>query len=138
MAKSFFNSRKTSCCLINLRSTMSLGRSKDYFTASAMYLVVPRWKSRMEASLKRGASSSSMHGAQTRVAVRWSTLFSPSVADLVYNVRGCLAPLEGLVSWGGCFFPTSITSFPFSSLFLLWSAGLAWVSWTSGGVGSLF
>ena len=93
MAKSFFNPRKTLCCLIDLRSTMSLGRSKDYFTVSATYPVVPRWKSRMEASLKKGASSSSMRGAQTGVVVRWSTLFSPSVADLVYNVRGCLAPL---------------------------------------------
>ena len=110
--------RRSSCHLIDLRSTMSLGNNKDCSTASATYLIVPRWKSQMEASSRRGAPSNSIRGAQTGVATWWSTLFPPSVVDLVCIVQGCLAPLWGLVSLGGWFFPPSITSFPLPSLFL--------------------
>ena len=53
---------------------------------------MPCWNSRMEASLRRGASSSSMCGAQARAAARWSPFLSSSLADLVCIPLGCLAP----------------------------------------------
>ena len=137
MARSLFKLRKTSCCLMDLRSAMSLGSNKDCSTASTTYPAVPRWKSRMEASLRRGAPSSFIRGAQAGPTTRWSPLFSPSLANLICVTLGCLTPLWGLISWGGWVFPTFTTFFPFSSLFLLWSAGSALIGWVGGGVGSL-
>ena len=134
---SLFSSRKTSCCLIDLRSAISLGSNRDCSTTSATYPAVPRWKSRMEASSRKGAPFNSIRGAQTRAAAWWLALLSPSVADLICIVRGCLALLWGSVSQGGWFLPPSTTSFPLSSLFLLvgWinSEGLG--GWRSGKLG---
>ena len=118
---------------------MSLGSSRDCSTASAIYLAVPYWKSQVEASSKRGAPSTSIRGAQTGVVAWWSAFLSPSVADLVCIVRGCLAALWCSVSRGGKFFPPSITFFPLSSLYLFGSAGSVQRGWVGGGggVGSL-
>jgi len=128
MAKSLFSPRKILLCLKDLRSVISLGRSRDCSTTFATYLAVPCWKSRIEASLCKRALSSSMHEAQTAAAVSWSPLLSASVADLVCRPHCCLDPLWGSTSLGGMFFPISITSFPFFSHFLLWSARSArWV-----------
>ena len=134
---SLFSLRKISYYLIDLRSAMSLGSSRGYSIAFAMYPTVPRWKSQMEASLRSRALSTSIRGAQTVAAAWWSALLSPSVADLVCIVWGCLAALWCSVSRGGWFFPPSITSFPLSSLFLLWSARSVWRGWVGGGVRSL-
>ena len=41
MAKSFFRLRKTLCFLMDLRSAMSFGSSRVYFTASITYPTVP-------------------------------------------------------------------------------------------------
>ena len=53
MARSLFRSRKTSCYVIDLRLAMSLGSNKECSIASVTYPVVPYWKSRMEASLRK-------------------------------------------------------------------------------------
>ena len=80
---------------------MSMGRSRDYSTASATYPAVSHWKSRMEASSRRGAPSTFIREAQTGAATWWSTLLSPLVADLVYIVRGCLVTFWSSTSQGG-------------------------------------
>ena len=80
---------------------MSMGRSRDYSTASATYPAVSRWKSRMEASSRRGAPSTSIREAQIGAATWWSTPLSPSVADLVCIVRGCLVTFWSSTSQGG-------------------------------------
>ena len=41
IAKSLFSLRKTSCCLINLKSAMSLDSNRDCSTTSATYLAIP-------------------------------------------------------------------------------------------------
>ena len=53
MARSLFRPRKTLSCLMDLRSAMSLGSSRDYSTTLAIYLAVPCWKSQMEVSLRK-------------------------------------------------------------------------------------
>ena len=113
MARSLFKPRKTLCCLMDLRSIMSLGNNRDCSTASVTYSTVPCWKPRIEASLGRAVPSSSMHGAQIGAAARWSPLFSPSLADLVCIPLGCLAPLWGSISWEGWVLPAFTTSLPF-------------------------
>ena len=80
---------------------MSMGRSRDYSTASATYPAVSRWKSRMEASSSRGAPSTSIREAQIGAATWWSTPLSPLVADLVCIVRGCLVTFWSSTSQGG-------------------------------------
>jgi len=137
MARSFFRPRNTSCFLMDMRSTMSLGSNRDYFTIWAMYPALPCWKSQMEASLGRGAPSSTRGGAQAGTIACWSPLLSPSLEDLICMTLACLAPLWGLTSWEGWLFPTSTTSFPFCSIFLLWSVGTYWSGWLGGRVGSL-
>ena len=79
---------------------MSMGRNRDYSTASATYPVVSRWKSRMEASSRRGAPSTSIREAQTGAATWWSTPLSPSVANLVCIVRGYLVTFWSSTSRG--------------------------------------
>lgn len=113
-----------------------MGSDRDCSTAFATYPAVPCWKSRLEAPLSKGAPSISMRRAQARAVALWSSLHFASVADLVYRPLCCLAPFWGSTSWGGRFFPTAATLFPFSSLFLLWSAGSAWRVGTGGGGGS--
>ena len=63
MARSLFRPRKTLCCLMDLRSAMSLGSNRDCTTTSTTYPVVLYTKSRMEVSLRRGAPSNSMRRA---------------------------------------------------------------------------
>ena len=63
MARSLFRPRKTLCCLMDLRSAMSLGSNRDCTTTSTTYPVVLYWKSRIEVSLRRGAPSNSMRRA---------------------------------------------------------------------------
>ena len=62
-ARSFFKLRNTLCFLIDRRSAMSFGNSKDCSTASAMYPTFPCWKFLIEASAGKGAPS------KTRAAV---------------------------------------------------------------------
>ena len=137
MARSLFRSRKTSCYVIDLRLAMSLGSNKECSIASVTYPVVPYWKSRMEASLSKGASSNSMRKAQVEAIARWSPLLSPSLVNLVCISLGCLAPLWGSISWEGWVLLVSATSLPFSFIFLLWSTGSGQRDWMGGGVGSL-
>ena len=135
MAKFLFSPRKTSCYPIDLRSAISLGRSKDCSTASTTYPAVPCWKSWMEASLRRGAQSSSMRGSQTGVAARWSTLFSPLSSSPRLRLLG---PLLGLDILGRLVLPNLYHLFPF--LFLL-PFVVGWINleglsgWKSGEVG---
>ena len=58
---------------------MSLGSSNDYSTASTTYPAVPNWKSRMEASSRKGAPSTSIFGAQTRAATWQSAILFPQL-----------------------------------------------------------
>ena len=83
----------TSCFLMDLKSNISLGSNKDYSTVSATYPALPCWKSRLEASLERGALSSSRDGAQVGATAQWLTFLSPSLANLVCIPLGCLASL---------------------------------------------
>ena len=70
---------------------MSLGSSRDCSTASTTHPAVPYWKFRIEAFSRKGAPSTSIRGAQTGAIAWWLAFLSPSVADLVCIVRGCLA-----------------------------------------------
>ena len=137
MARSLFRSRKTSYNIIDLRLAMSLGSNKECSTTSVTYPVVPYWTSRMEASLRKGASSNSMHKDEAEAIARWPPLLSPSLVNLVCISLGCLAPLWGSISWEGWVLLVSTTSLPFSSIFLLWSTRSAQRDWMGGGVGSL-
>ena len=94
MARSLFRLRNTSCFLMDMRSTMSLGSNRDCFTTWAMYPALPCWKSHMEASLGRGAPSSTRGGAQAGTIACWSPLLSPSLEDLVCMTLACLAGLN--------------------------------------------
>ena len=93
MARSLFKLRKTLCCLMDLRSIMSLGSNRDWSIALVTYPTVPYWKYRIEVLLGRAIPSSSMCGAQAGAVAQWSPLFSPSLADFVCIPLGCLAPL---------------------------------------------
>ena len=81
-----------------------------------------------------------MEGIQAGTLIWWSPLLSiiaPSLEDLVYVTLACLPPLCGSTSLGGRFFLSSITSFPFSSRFLFFSAGSSWGTWVKGRMESL-
>ena len=137
MARSLFKPRKTLCCLMDLRSIMSLGSNRDWSTALVTYPTVPCEKSRIEVSLGRAVPSNSMCGAQARAAAQWSPLFFPSLADLVCIPLGCLAPPLRFNFLGRVGSPCFYHFLTISSLFLLWSTKLAWRGWVGGGVGSL-
>ena len=129
IARSLFKLRNTSCFLIDLGTAMSVGSSKACSMTLATYPAFPCWKSLMEVSLSIGAPSNTMEGIQARTSIWWSPLLStiaPSLEDLVYVNLACLPPLCGSASLGGRFFLSSITSFPFWSHFLFFSAGSSW------------
>ena len=118
MARSLFKLRNISCFLIDLRLAMSVGSSRAYSTALAMYPALPYQKSLIEASLGKRAPSSTREGAQVGTSICWSPLLSmiaPSLEDLIYMTLACLPPLQALASLGGRFLHSSITSFPFQN-----------------------
>lgn len=128
-ARSLFKLRNTSCFLINLKSAISLGSRKACYMASAMYPAFPCWNSLMEELAERAASSNTKEGFQAGTAILWSCPLStidPSLEDLVWVVLAALAPFCGSTSLGRWLFPSSTTSLPFESLFLLLSADLGW------------
>ena len=140
MVRSFFKPRNTLCFLMDLRLAMSLSSNKDCSTTLATYPALPCWKSQMEVSLERGTPSSTKGGALAGTTTCWSPLLSVialSLEDLICMTLACLTPLWGSTSREGWLFPTSTTSLPFCSLFLLWLAGSDRRDWVGGEVGSL-
>ena len=99
IARSLFKPRKTSCFLMDLRSTISLGSSRGCSMTLATYPAVPLWKSRMKALLGRGASSTSKGGAEVGATTQCSPLLSPLWAS--FDALRLLGPLQGLVLRGG-------------------------------------
>ena len=72
---------------------MSLGSSNDYSTASTTYPVVPNWKSRMEASSRRGAPSTSIRGPRRGLQLSGQPFYLPQWLTSSAWYRAACLPL---------------------------------------------
>ena len=93
----------------------------------------------MEEFAGRGDPSNTKAGFQLGTLASRSrplSLGATSICDLDWVVLATLAPFLGSVSLEETSLPSSITSFPFCSLFLFLSVASSWVSWEVGRGGS--
>ena len=72
---------------------MSLGSSNDYSTASTTYPTVPRQKSRMEASSRRGAPSTSIRGPRQGLQLSDQPFYLPQWLTSSAWYRAACLPL---------------------------------------------
>ena len=66
MARSLFKDMKRSGCLTRLKASMSLGRRRGYFKASAIWAECPLWNSQIEEFQGMVVLSTSSRGDHVR------------------------------------------------------------------------